>query len=57
MQLVLLMHSHAKVKLKTEDLGLTSVNFHMLELVSTVFCTSGKLMSFISRVSYKNPKT
>lgn len=33
MQLVLLMCAHSKVKLKTEDLGLTSVNFHMAKLV------------------------
>lgn len=33
MQLVLVMCAHSKVKLKTEDLSLTSVNFHMVKLV------------------------
>lgn len=33
MQLVLMMCAHSKVKLKTEDLSLTSVNFHMVKLV------------------------
>lgn len=37
MQLVFLMCAYSKAKLKTEDLGLTSVNFHMVKLVWTVF--------------------
>lgn len=41
MQLVLLMHEQGKVKLKTEDLGLTSVNFNVVEQVWTVFLPWG----------------
>lgn len=41
MQLVLLMCAHSKAKLNTEDLGLTSVNFHMVKLVWTMFLPWG----------------
>lgn len=48
MQLVVLMCAYSKAKPKTEDFGLTSVNFHMVKLVWTMFFTLGVLVCAIS---------